>query len=88
MRAEARLAAREARSYEAPHAGSLWHRDFHIGSRRVLTARAQWATPVLLGVLDDHSRLALPLSCKCRWTFFLAFLYREEWNDNARSNAR
>lgn len=62
-RAQARLAAREVRSYEAPYPGSLWHWDFHIGSRRVLTARGQWATPVLFGVLDDCSRLA----CHLQW---------------------
>lgn len=62
-RAEARLAAREVRSYEAPYVGSLWHWDGHVGSRSVLTARGQWATPVLFGVLDDHSRLA----CHLQW---------------------
>lgn len=63
QRAEARLAAREVRSYEAPYVGSLWHWDCHIGSRSVLTARGQWATPVLFGVLDDYSRLA----CHLQW---------------------
>ncbi|MGH8268454.1 MAG: IS481 family transposase [Steroidobacteraceae bacterium] len=62
-RAQARLAALEVRSYEAEYVGGLWHWDCHIGSRRVLTARGQWATPVLLGVLDDRSRLA----CHLQW---------------------
>jgi transposase InsO family protein len=62
-RAEARLAAREVRSYEAPYVGSLWHWDGHGGSRPVLTARGQWVTPVLFGVIDDHSRLA----CHLQW---------------------
>jgi transposase InsO family protein len=62
-RAEARLAAREVRSYEAPYVGSLWHWDGHAGSRPVLTARGQWITPVLIGVIDDRSRLA----CHLQW---------------------
>jgi transposase InsO family protein len=56
-RAEARLAALEVRSYEAEYVGGLWHWDCHVGSRPVLTARGQWAMPVLFGVLDDRSRL-------------------------------
>jgi transposase InsO family protein len=62
-RAEARLAAREVRSFEAPYVGSLWHWDAHAGSRPVLTARGQWVTPVLIGVIDDYSRLA----CHLQW---------------------
>jgi transposase InsO family protein len=62
-RAEARLAAREVRSYEAPYVGSLWHWDGHGGSRQVLTARGEWITPVLIGVIDDRSRLA----CHLQW---------------------
>ena len=34
-----------------------------IGSRKVLTARGEWLTPVLFGVLDDRSRLA----CHLQW---------------------
>jgi len=63
QRAEARLAAREVRSYEAQYVGALWHWDCHFGSRPVLTARGQWATPVLFGVIDDRSRLA----CHLQW---------------------
>jgi putative transposase len=62
-RAEARLAAREVRSYEAEYVGGLFHWDCHIGSRPVLTRRGQWATPVLFGVFDDRSRLA----CHLQW---------------------
>lgn len=62
-RAEARLAAREVRSFEAPYVGSLWHWDGHGGSRAVLTARGAWITPVLIGVIDDYSRLA----CHLQW---------------------
>lgn len=41
----------------------LWHLDFHHGSRKVLTPQGVWVTPLLLGVLDDHSRLA----CHLQW---------------------
>jgi putative transposase len=43
--------------------GTLWHWDGHAGSRQVLTARGQWITPVLIGVIDDRSRLA----CHLQW---------------------
>src|SRR4030088_2203948 len=56
--AEAKLASREIRSYEAEYTGSLWHWDCQFVSRKVLTARGEWQTPVLFGVLDDRSRLA------------------------------
>ncbi len=62
-RAEARLADREIRGYEAEYVGGLWHWDCHYGSRKVLTARGEWLTPVLFGVLDDRSRLA----CHLQW---------------------
>ena len=62
-RAEARIVEREIRSYEAEYVNSLWHWDCHHGSRKVLTQRGEWATPILLGVLDDHSRLA----CHLQW---------------------
>jgi transposase InsO family protein len=61
--AEARLEAREVRSFEAEHVGSLWHWDFHHGSRKVLTPQGEWRTPLLLGILDDRSRLA----CHLQW---------------------
>ena len=57
-RAESRLLDREVRSYEAEYVGGLVHWDAHHGSRKVLTARGEWATPILFGVLDDRSRLA------------------------------
>ena len=62
-RAEARLADREIRSYEAEYVGGLWHWDCHVGSRKVLTQRGEWATPILFGVIDDRSRLA----CHLQW---------------------
>ena len=61
--AETRLEEREVRSYEAEYVGGLWHWDFHHGSRKVLTARGEWQTPLLLGILDDRSRLA----CHLQW---------------------
>ena len=62
-RAEARLVEREIRSYEAEYVGGLWHWDCHVGSRKVLTARGAWQTPILFGVIDDRSRLA----CHLQW---------------------
>ena len=62
-RAEARLADREIRSYEAEYVNALWHWDCHHCSRKVLTARGEWVTPILFGVLDDRSRLA----CHLQW---------------------
>ena len=62
-RAEARFLDREVRSYEASHVGGLVHWDAHFGSRKVLTPKGEWATPVLFGVLDDRSRLA----CHLQW---------------------
>lgn len=55
--------AREQRSYEVSHVHGLWHLDFHEGSHRVLTSLGEWKTPILLGVLDDRSRLA----CHLQW---------------------
>jgi putative transposase len=54
---------RETRSYEASHTHALWHADFHEGSRKILNAAGEWKTPLLLGVLDDHSRLL----CHAQW---------------------
>jgi transposase InsO family protein len=54
---------REIRSYEAEYAGSLWHLDFHHGSLQVLTSSGQWRKPIVLGVLDDYSRLC----CHLQW---------------------
>jgi transposase InsO family protein len=63
LAAEVRLAEREVRSYEAEYVNGLWHWDFHHGSHKVLTARGAWRTPLLLGILDDRSRLA----CHLQW---------------------
>lgn len=64
-RAEARLDEREVRSYENEYVNGLWHADFHFGKKKVLVARGEYVTPVALGILDDHSRLA----CHLQWYF-------------------
>jgi putative transposase len=61
--AEHRLESREVRSYERTHVGSLWHADFHVGSRSVLVKQGEWRTAYLFGALDDHSRLC----CHLQW---------------------
>ncbi len=63
LAAEVRLATREVRSFEVEHVGGLWHFDYHHGSRKVLTPRGEWQTPILLGILDDRSRIA----CHLQW---------------------
>ena len=62
-RARSRLEEREVRSYEAEHVHGLWHLDFHEGSRKVVTEDGRSVTPILLGVLDDRSRLC----CHLQW---------------------
>jgi hypothetical protein len=61
-RAEARLADREVRSYEAEYVGGLVHWDAHHGSLKIITPRAEWVRPVLFGVIDDRSRLVCHLA--------------------------
>ena len=61
--AESHLAQCEVRSFEAEYTHALWHLDFHEGSRAVMTEAGRWAKPQLLGVLDDHSRVA----CHLQW---------------------
>lgn len=58
-----RLASREVRSYEVDHVNALWHLDFHHGSRKILDKNGQWQKPLLLAILDDHSRLI----CHAQW---------------------
>jgi len=61
--AEHRFEQREVRSYECAYVNGLWHLDFHHGSVRVLLDTGQWADPILLGILDDRSRLG----CHAQW---------------------
>lgn len=60
-----RLERLEVRSFEVEHVGALWHLDFHHGSRKVLTRAGAWVKPLLLGVIDDRSRLV------CHLQFYL-----------------
>ena len=63
IRAAQRREQREIRSYEAEYVGSLWHSDFHHGRLKVLTPGGRWERPIVLGILDDHSRLG----CHLQW---------------------
>jgi len=54
---------REVRSYEVAHALGLVHLDFHEGKRKVLTPEGSFVTPMLLGNIDDYSRLV----CHAQW---------------------
>ena len=58
-----RLEQREVRSFEVDHVSALWHLDFHHASRKVLTRSGAWVKPMLLGVIDDRSRLC----CHLQW---------------------
>jgi hypothetical protein len=60
---EHRIEAREIRSYESAYVNALWHLDFHHGSLRVLLAKGRWLYPLMLGIIDDHSRLC----CHAQW---------------------
>lgn len=58
-----RLERLEVRSFEVDYVNALWHLDFHHGSRKVLTRQGEWVTPMILCVIDDHSRLV----CHLQW---------------------
>jgi transposase InsO family protein len=58
-----RLEQMEVRSFEVEHVAALWHLDFHHASRKVLTRAGAWVKPMLLGVIDDRSRLV----CHLQW---------------------
>ena len=64
-RAERRLDEREVRSYENEYVNGLWHLDFHHGRKKVLVACGEYVTPIVLGIVDDNSRLA----CHLQWYF-------------------
>jgi hypothetical protein len=61
--ARERLEQREIRSYEVEHVLQLLHLDSHHGSRKVLTRRGEWVTPLLVGFIDDRSRFL----CHGQW---------------------
>lgn len=54
---------RERRSFEVAHVHALWHFDFHEARRSVALPNGERQKPVLLGILDDHSRLC----CHAQW---------------------
>lgn len=56
---------REVRSFEVEHVNGLWHLDFHKGSLKVLHPSGAWVKPVMLGVLDDASRVC----CHGQWYY-------------------
>jgi putative transposase len=56
---------REVRSFEVEHVNGLWHLDFHKGSLKVLHPSGAWVKPIMLGVLDDASRVC----CHGQWYF-------------------
>lgn len=58
-----RLETREVRSYEVEHVHGLWHADFHVGSRKVLTPEGRWESAFLFCTIDDRSRLV----CHAQW---------------------
>ena len=62
-KAARRLEHREVRSFEMEHVHGLWHFDFHHGSRKILGKDGAWHKPLLLCILDDHSRLV----CHAQW---------------------
>lgn len=56
--------ARETRSFESEYVLGLWHLDFHAAKVvRIVLVSGEWATPKLLGILDDRSRLC----CHAQW---------------------
>ena len=56
--------ARETRSFESEYVHGLWHLDFHGADFvRIVLANGTLATPKLLGILDDRSRLC----CHAQW---------------------
>ena len=63
LAASQRLEQREVRSFEMAHVNALWHTDFHHGSKRVMLSNGRWITPLLFGVIDDHSRVI----CHLQW---------------------
>lgn len=62
-KAAARLEHREVRSFEADYVNSLWHLDFHSGSRAVVDGQGVYHTPKAMCILDDCSRLC----CHIQW---------------------
>jgi transposase InsO family protein len=60
---DAAFVPRERRLFEVSHVHGLWHCDFHVARRKVLTASGAWEIATLFAVLDDHSRVC----CHVQW---------------------
>jgi putative transposase len=58
-----RLESREVRSFEVEHVHALWHLDFHHASCKILGRDGRWYKPLMLAILDDHSRFI----CHAQW---------------------
>jgi putative transposase len=54
---------KDIRSYEVEYVGQLWHMDFHMGSRMVLTESGEFKQPICMAIIDDKSRLV----CHAQW---------------------
>jgi len=54
---------KDIRSYEVEFVGQLWHMDFHMGSRMVLTETGEFKQPICMAIIDDKSRLV----CHAQW---------------------
>lgn len=63
--AEQRLEKREVRSWEMEFVNSVWHWDGHEANLKVLTPHGDYEIPILIGIIDDHSRLA----CHLQWYY-------------------
>jgi hypothetical protein len=46
------------RSYELAYVNALWHADFHVGSRRVLTPKDGWSDACLSSVSSMIARVS------------------------------
>lgn len=54
---------KETRSFENEYTNGLWHADFHHCSQQIMTKNGKWETPIVVAIMDDHSRLA----CHVQW---------------------
>lgn len=54
---------REKRSFENEYCNGLWHADYHHSSLQVITTDGTRKTPIVLAIIDDHSRLI----CHAQW---------------------
>lgn len=72
-RARARFQQREVRSFEHSHTHALWHIDGHHGSLP-LSHHGEMQRPVLIAIVDDHSRLI----CHAQWF----------WHEDAQAAAQ